>query len=183
MAEAHVGFEEKAVRRGDDGCIQHAELRLSDGLIMFGGVPTDTVLSSDTQPPVTIYAVVSDPDGHYERGRAGSAEFRYTRSGGRPGSVRRRGSCAAARWSADARHARASSSRSVGYSVAVRGDEAAFFGSTAKWAQDRARLVMTLEPHATRSTLAHRGGPRARAVLWSRLAAARRGAYWCGAGR
>ena len=35
------GFEEKAVYRGDDGAIHHAELRLGDGLIMFGGVPAE----------------------------------------------------------------------------------------------------------------------------------------------
>jgi uncharacterized glyoxalase superfamily protein PhnB len=69
------GFEERAVYRGDDGRIQHAELRLGDGLIMFGGVPTDTTPSSDGQPPVTIYAVVSDPDSHYEHARAGGAEI------------------------------------------------------------------------------------------------------------
>jgi len=30
------GFEEKAVYRDDEGVIQHAELRLGDGLVMFG---------------------------------------------------------------------------------------------------------------------------------------------------
>jgi uncharacterized glyoxalase superfamily protein PhnB len=69
------GFEEKAVYRGDDDRIQHAELRLGDGLIMFGGVPADTEPSSERQPPVTIYAVVNDPDSHYERARAGGAEI------------------------------------------------------------------------------------------------------------
>ena len=69
------GFEEKAVYRGDDQRIVHAELRLGDGLVMFGGLPTDTAGSGDGQPPVTIYAVVSDPDGHYERARAAGAEI------------------------------------------------------------------------------------------------------------
>jgi len=69
------GFEEKSVYRGDDGRIQHAELRLGDGLIMFGGAPSDTERSSDGQPPVSIYAVVADPDGHHERARASGAEI------------------------------------------------------------------------------------------------------------
>lgn len=69
------GFEEKAVYRGDDGGIQHAELRLGDGLVMFGGVPADEPRSDGAHPPVTIYAVVSDPDGHYERARAADAEI------------------------------------------------------------------------------------------------------------
>jgi uncharacterized glyoxalase superfamily protein PhnB len=69
------GFEEKAVYRGEDGRIHHAELRLGDGLIMFGGIPADGVSSGGAQPAVTIYAVVSDPDGHCERATAAGAEI------------------------------------------------------------------------------------------------------------
>ncbi len=70
------GFEEKAVYRGDDGRIQHAELRLGDGLIMFGGIPASEGSSPNgAQPPVTIYAVVADPDAHYERAQAAGAEI------------------------------------------------------------------------------------------------------------
>jgi uncharacterized glyoxalase superfamily protein PhnB len=81
------GFEEKAVYRGDDGRIHHAELRLGDGLIMFGGTPAsrapaanvprpDNVPQPDNdQPPVTIYAVVADPDAHYERAQAAGAHI------------------------------------------------------------------------------------------------------------
>jgi uncharacterized glyoxalase superfamily protein PhnB len=69
------GFVEKAVYRGDDGRVQHAELRLGDGLVMFGGTPAGTARANGQQPPVTIYAVVSDPDAHYERARAAGAEI------------------------------------------------------------------------------------------------------------
>jgi uncharacterized glyoxalase superfamily protein PhnB len=69
------GFEEKAVYRGDDGRIHHAELRLGDGLVMFGGTSSDGGGRKNAQPPVTIYAVVSDPDGHYERARSAGAEI------------------------------------------------------------------------------------------------------------
>lgn len=69
------GFEEKAVYRGEDGRVQHAELRLGDGLVMFGGMPADTARADGHQPPVTIYTVVSDPDGHYARARAAGAEI------------------------------------------------------------------------------------------------------------
>ena len=70
------GFEEKAVYRGDDGRIQHAELRLGDGLIMFGGIPAAGAPATNrAQPPVTIYAVVSDPDAHYERAKKAGAEI------------------------------------------------------------------------------------------------------------
>jgi uncharacterized glyoxalase superfamily protein PhnB len=79
------GFEEKAVYRGDDGRIHHAELRLGDGLIMFGGTPADAPgprapgadapEPNEHQPPVTIYAVVTDPDAHYHRSKAAGAEI------------------------------------------------------------------------------------------------------------
>jgi uncharacterized glyoxalase superfamily protein PhnB len=69
------GFEEKAVYRSDDGRIQHAELRLGDGVVMFGGMPTDAQGSVPTTPPITIYAVVSEPDAHYQRSRHGGADI------------------------------------------------------------------------------------------------------------
>ena len=70
------GFEEKAVYRGDDGAIHHAELRLGDGLIMFGGTPADAPHTANgVLPPVTIYAVVTDPDTHYESARSAGAEI------------------------------------------------------------------------------------------------------------
>ncbi len=74
------GFEEKAVYRGDDGRIHHAELRLGDGLIMFGGIPAGGLGAGAPpahggQPPVTIYTVVPDLDAHYERAQAAGAEI------------------------------------------------------------------------------------------------------------
>lgn len=72
------GFEEKAVYRGDDGAVHHAELRLGNGLIMLGAVPTDgpgadAPQSNGAQPPVTIYAVVTDADAHYTQSKAAGA--------------------------------------------------------------------------------------------------------------
>ena len=70
------GFEEKAVYRGDDDRIQHAELTLGDGLIMFGGIPAGIPKPEDgAQPPVTIYVAITDPDAHYERAKAAGAEI------------------------------------------------------------------------------------------------------------
>jgi uncharacterized glyoxalase superfamily protein PhnB len=71
------GFEEKAVHRGDDGTIHHAELRLGTGLVMFGqhrhdgwlgGKPPDPLAST-----VSIYVVVPDPDAHHARARRAGA--------------------------------------------------------------------------------------------------------------
>jgi uncharacterized glyoxalase superfamily protein PhnB len=73
------GFEQKAVHRGEDGKIHHAELRLGDGLIMFGQHDQNGWLGGDRPQPrgstVSIYIVVPDPDEHYARARAAGAEI------------------------------------------------------------------------------------------------------------
>lgn len=74
--KAAFSFTEKAVHRDSGGRVQHAELRLGDGLVMFGGRPAETVAGRDgAQPPVSIYAVVDDPDAHCERARAAGARI------------------------------------------------------------------------------------------------------------
>jgi uncharacterized glyoxalase superfamily protein PhnB len=78
------GFEEKAIHRGQDGVIHHAEVRLGAGLVMFGQRRDDVTTS--------IYATVDDPDAHYERARAAGAEIvrelAYTDYGSREYSAR-----------------------------------------------------------------------------------------------
>jgi uncharacterized glyoxalase superfamily protein PhnB len=64
------GFTEKAVYRGDDGTVHHAELQLGAGMIMLGERPDAT--PSEAQ---TIYVVVEDPDAHHERASAAGAEI------------------------------------------------------------------------------------------------------------
>ncbi len=73
------GFQEQAVHRGEDGTIHHAELRLGDGLIMFGqyddegwmgGEPPNALAST-----LSIYAVIPDPDAHYDHARAAGAQI------------------------------------------------------------------------------------------------------------
>jgi uncharacterized glyoxalase superfamily protein PhnB len=67
------GFERHAVYDGDNGTINHAEVRLGAGIVMLG--------SSWAERPATrgrgegIYAVVEDPDGHYARAREAGAEI------------------------------------------------------------------------------------------------------------
>jgi uncharacterized glyoxalase superfamily protein PhnB len=62
------GFTEVSAHRGDDGVIQHAEMRLGDGgMIMFGaGEPG---LGS-----ATIYAAVTDADAHHDQAVAAGAK-------------------------------------------------------------------------------------------------------------
>ncbi len=63
------GFKERAVYRagdGDDSPIQHAEISLGPGIVMFGqGDPSDK----------GVYIAVDDADAHYEQAKAAGAEI------------------------------------------------------------------------------------------------------------
>jgi uncharacterized glyoxalase superfamily protein PhnB len=60
------GFEQRAVHRGDDGVVNHAELSLGPGTIMLG--PGDPGSQG-------VYVAVDDADAHYERAKAAGAEI------------------------------------------------------------------------------------------------------------
>ena len=66
------GFEEKTVYRDDEGVIQHAELRLGDGLVMFGQADNTAAEPGHRH---SIYVVIADPDEHYARAKAAGAEI------------------------------------------------------------------------------------------------------------
>jgi uncharacterized glyoxalase superfamily protein PhnB len=73
------GFEEKAAHRDADGIVQHAEMRLGNGLIMFGQHrpgnwfgPGEPDAHTST---IGIYVVVPDPDAHHDRAVAAGAEI------------------------------------------------------------------------------------------------------------
>jgi uncharacterized glyoxalase superfamily protein PhnB len=59
------GFEEYVVYRTDEGAIQHAEMSLGAGMIMFG----------TGDGPTGVYVAVEDADSHYERAKAAGAEI------------------------------------------------------------------------------------------------------------
>jgi len=73
------GLEEKAVYRGEDGVVHHAELRLGAGIVMFGqydeggrmGGEPPSALASTTG----IYVVVPDPDAHYAAAKTAGAQI------------------------------------------------------------------------------------------------------------
>jgi uncharacterized glyoxalase superfamily protein PhnB len=67
--KAAFGATEKAVHRGEDGAIQHAELALGAGLVMLGQYSEEGWLGGEAPRPlsstVSIYVVIPDPDAHY----------------------------------------------------------------------------------------------------------------------
>jgi uncharacterized glyoxalase superfamily protein PhnB len=73
------GFEEKAVYRGDDGVVHHAELRLGTGMIMLGEHRPDGWFGSKEpdaeSSPTGIYVVLEDVDGHFARARDKDADI------------------------------------------------------------------------------------------------------------
>jgi uncharacterized glyoxalase superfamily protein PhnB len=73
------GAREKEVHRDADGSIQHAELYLGAGLVMFGQHDDEGWLDGEPPRPrastVSIYVVVGDPDGHYALAMAAGASI------------------------------------------------------------------------------------------------------------
>jgi uncharacterized glyoxalase superfamily protein PhnB len=73
------GAEEKAVHRGEDGSIHHAELRLGNGLVMFGQHSDEGWMGGEPPRPlastVSLYVAIADPDDHYSRARAAGAKI------------------------------------------------------------------------------------------------------------
>ena len=59
-------FEELVVYRSEDGAVDHAEISLGPGIVMFGpGEPASQ----------GVYVAVEDVDAHYERAKAAGAEI------------------------------------------------------------------------------------------------------------
>lgn len=77
--KAAFGLVEKAVHRGEDGTIHHAELSIGAGLVMLGqhdgqgwsgGNPPDALAST-----ISIYVAIDDPDAHHDRAAAAGARI------------------------------------------------------------------------------------------------------------
>ena len=64
------GAERHAVYN-DNGAVRHAELRLGNGIVMFGPARPDTKPAGSA----AIYVVVEDPDAHCARAREAGAEI------------------------------------------------------------------------------------------------------------
>ena len=73
------GFEPEQVHRGEDGSVQHAELRLGTNLVMLGEMREPGWMGGEAADPlrstISLYAVVADPDAHHERAVAAGARI------------------------------------------------------------------------------------------------------------
>jgi len=75
-----LGLEEHAVYRSDDGKISHAEMKVGEGIMMFGPPndgPFDACMADPAEiggrETTTIYAVITDVAARYDRAVAGGA--------------------------------------------------------------------------------------------------------------
>jgi uncharacterized glyoxalase superfamily protein PhnB len=66
------GAEQHAVYRDETGAIHHAEVRLGNGIVMFGSARGDVAATRGAGGG--IYVVVKDPDAHCARARGAGAE-------------------------------------------------------------------------------------------------------------
>lgn len=73
------GFEEKQVYRSDDGKIQHAEIALGPAIVMLGEATEDGRMGGSAPDPlaspISLYAVVDDPDAHHDHAKAAGASI------------------------------------------------------------------------------------------------------------
>ena len=71
------GFEEVLRYKGEQGYVNHAEMRLGDATIYMGDPGDDYRNPKDVgHETVGIYVVVDDVDAHYERAKAAGADIR-----------------------------------------------------------------------------------------------------------
>jgi uncharacterized glyoxalase superfamily protein PhnB len=71
------GFEVKELTEGENGRVAYAELVSESGVLGFGEPPPEGQPDPWGQPvgSTYLYAVVEDPDAHYERAKAAGAEI------------------------------------------------------------------------------------------------------------
>jgi uncharacterized glyoxalase superfamily protein PhnB len=73
--ERAFGFERGDVHQGDDGTVQHAELRFAGEWIMLGSTSDGSDGRLAVENGLTwVYVVVDDPDAHHERAVGAGAE-------------------------------------------------------------------------------------------------------------
>ena len=66
------GAERHAVYAGDDGVVQHAELRFDNGIVMLGSASGEAPANAGRGG---IYIAVANPDGHSALARQAGAEI------------------------------------------------------------------------------------------------------------
>jgi uncharacterized glyoxalase superfamily protein PhnB len=69
------GFEPHAVHKDDGGDIQHAEMKMGEAMIMFGGKRAPDKTNPWCTEPMGVYVCVDDIEAHYAKAKATGAEI------------------------------------------------------------------------------------------------------------
>jgi uncharacterized glyoxalase superfamily protein PhnB len=69
------GFEEHAVHRTPDGAVGHAEMKIGNGMIMFGSAGEADPANPWTTAAMGVYVCVDDVDAHHARAVANGADI------------------------------------------------------------------------------------------------------------
>jgi uncharacterized glyoxalase superfamily protein PhnB len=72
--EGALGAERLQVHEGDNGGIAHAELRFGDEVLMFATASEGDPRFNQGVGRTSVYVVVDDPDGLFERAKGAGAE-------------------------------------------------------------------------------------------------------------
>jgi uncharacterized glyoxalase superfamily protein PhnB len=76
--ERAFGFERKEVYEGEDGTVQHAELRFGDGIVMLGDNHEGEFAKLGPPPGSSaVYVVASDVDALHRRAAEAGADIVY----------------------------------------------------------------------------------------------------------
>jgi uncharacterized glyoxalase superfamily protein PhnB len=69
------GFEPHAVHKDDAGEIQHAEMKMGEAMIMFGGKRAPDKTNPWCTEPMGVYVCVDDIEAHYAKAKAAGADI------------------------------------------------------------------------------------------------------------
>jgi len=69
------GFEPHAVHKDDAGNIVHAEMKMGEAMIMFGGKQAPDKTNPWCTEPVGVYVCVDDIDAHHAKAKAAGADI------------------------------------------------------------------------------------------------------------
>jgi uncharacterized glyoxalase superfamily protein PhnB len=69
------GFEPHAVHKDDGGDIQHAEMKMGEAMIMFGGKRAPDKTNPWCTEPMGVYVYVADIEAHYAKAKAAGAQI------------------------------------------------------------------------------------------------------------
>ena len=74
--ESAFGAARHAYHAGEDGTVEHAELRFGNGIVMLGSSkPSLPATRGAGEPGMGIYIAVEDADAHFARARAAGADI------------------------------------------------------------------------------------------------------------